>query len=326
MEKIKKEEKITKTSMKEIFKKAPRAEVKVAEEKVVKSVARKTENAEPVIKKEEVVMESVMQSPFVEPAVQTSPEAMIDGTAKKSKIMKISLIAIIAVVILALGGSAYYFYHQYKKTAVVEANDIAGKVGKLMELPNEPATLATVTDKEKLKDQPFFAHSENGDKALIYTQAKKAILYRPSTNKIIEVMYLSITQNANSSAPTSDSSTQNPAPTQEQAQPTSVDNSTTQIPAVAEPVKAAVYNGTSTKGMAATVADKISVLDGVAIVAKTNAVGTYVNTTVVNLTGKDDMAQKIASVIGAQVTKDLPSGEKAPDADILVIAGSDFKK
>jgi hypothetical protein len=69
-----------------------------------------------------------------------------------------------------------------------EVEIIVTEVGKLISLPaDETPTVATVTDVEKLKDQPFFANAQNDDKVLIYTNAKKAILYRPSEKRIIEV-------------------------------------------------------------------------------------------------------------------------------------------
>lgn len=62
------------------------------------------------------------------------------------------------------------------------------KVGKLLTLPtDEQPTVATVQDKEKLKDQPFFKDAQNGDKLLIYTKAQKAIIYREEGNKLINV-------------------------------------------------------------------------------------------------------------------------------------------
>lgn len=66
---------------------------------------------------------------------------------------------------------------------------ILSKVEKNILLPeDETPTVATISDVEKLKSsQLFFAKAENGDKVLIYTKAKKAILYRPSIAKIIEV-------------------------------------------------------------------------------------------------------------------------------------------
>ncbi|MDR2336991.1 MAG: hypothetical protein LBE03_02720 [Candidatus Nomurabacteria bacterium] len=66
-----------------------------------------------------------------------------------------------------------------------EADELKVKVAKLMELPDEDATIATVEDAEKLKAQAFFAKAENGDKVLIFTENKKAVVYRPSTNIII---------------------------------------------------------------------------------------------------------------------------------------------
>jgi hypothetical protein len=67
------------------------------------------------------------------------------------------------------------------------------KVSKLILLPeNETPTMATVSDLDKLKSQPFFANAKVGDQVIIYSAAKKAILWRPSTNKIVEIAPISI--------------------------------------------------------------------------------------------------------------------------------------
>ena len=99
-----------------------------------------------------------------------------------------------------VGGTAYY-YKQYKKiknnpqmVSQEETELIVSRVGNLMELPNENPSLATVQDVEKLKEQKFFEKAQNGDKLLIYSQAMKAILYRPETDKIIEVAPLALNQ------------------------------------------------------------------------------------------------------------------------------------
>lgn len=48
-------------------------------------------------------------------------------------------------------------------------------------------TIADITDKDKLKDQAFFKDAENGDQLLLFSKAKVAMLYRESTNKLINV-------------------------------------------------------------------------------------------------------------------------------------------
>lgn len=77
-----------------------------------------------------------------------------------------------------------------------EVIQVVAAVGKLMVLPtNEEPTVASVTDPEKLKGQDFFVNAKVGDKVLIYQNNRKAILYSPTINKIIEVSPISMTQN-----------------------------------------------------------------------------------------------------------------------------------
>lgn len=67
------------------------------------------------------------------------------------------------------------------------------EVGKVYDLPkDEEPSVATVKDKEQLKSQPFFAKAENGDITLIYSKAKLAILYRPSTKQLVNVSSVTI--------------------------------------------------------------------------------------------------------------------------------------
>lgn len=77
--------------------------------------------------------------------------------------------------------------------AETETNEarILGEVSNLLTLPDEEPIIATVTNPEKLHDQPFFAKAETGDKVLYYDRAKKVILYRPDEHKIIQVALLS---------------------------------------------------------------------------------------------------------------------------------------
>jgi hypothetical protein len=111
----------------------------------------------------------------------------------------VPLIAVVAIV------AAGYLYNQVRllkqdpqAAARVEADALVAKVGKLIKLPEgETPTVATVSDAEALKDQPFFASAVVGDKVLIYTTAKKAVLYSVSLNKILEVAPLNIGAGAN---------------------------------------------------------------------------------------------------------------------------------
>jgi hypothetical protein len=181
-----------------------------------------------------------------------------------------------------------------RKSATTPANesqDLVAKVGVLIELPSgETPTIATVTDITKVKDQAFFTNAQNGDKLLIYPQAKKAILYRPSTNKVINVAPLVI--------------------------------------GATQPARVVLYNGSSTVGITSSVETELKAeVQNIEIIGKENAnKKTYTETIVVDLAGnRGTVAKQIADSIGGAVGS-LPEGEAKPEADILVIVGSNYKK
>lgn len=131
---------------------------------------------------------------------------------------------VVILVVLVLVGAAGYFYLQYQKTNSLlqnpnqasqeETKNLINQVGKLIQLPtNESPTIATVSDISKLSDQQFFKNAVNGDKVLIYSQAQKAILYRPSINKIIEVAPVNIGRSASPNANPQASGTSSPTGT-----------------------------------------------------------------------------------------------------------------
>lgn len=104
------------------------------------------------------------------------------------------LVIVLVVIIFALLGYGYiHTRNQLKQlsnpkiAAHNETQNLTAKIDKLVQLPvGETPTVATVNDVSKLKGQPFFKNAQNGDKVLIYTKANQAILYRPSSNKVIQ--------------------------------------------------------------------------------------------------------------------------------------------
>jgi hypothetical protein len=254
---------------------------------------------------------------------ERSVEVSNDNRSKRRIIFLVMALLLLGSIFVSAG----YFKYWRAKTNISTSSDVVALVGKLMDLPQDEApTLATVVDKNKVNSQILFAKAENGDRALIYAQAKKAILYRPSTNKIIEAMYLPVETQSTGSDQTANvpeqSSVQNG---QQEAPAVPVDNSTSQSEPVAETVTVAVYNGTSKKGLAKNIAAEVSQISGVTMAATGNSKANYEKTIVVDLTGNNsNLAQKIAGNLGGKVGT-FPEGEEKPSADILVIGGSDLK-
>jgi hypothetical protein len=114
----------------------------------------------------------------------------------KQRLLKV-VMPLVAVAAIILAG---YFYSEVRAlkqnpevVAEQEVNNLVARVSELIVLPEgEVPTVATVSDPEALKDQAFFTKAVVGDKVLIYAQAKKAILYSVSLDKILNVAPLNI--------------------------------------------------------------------------------------------------------------------------------------
>ncbi|MEK7138877.1 MAG: hypothetical protein AAB799_01720 [Patescibacteria group bacterium] len=110
------------------------------------------------------------------------------------------LVPVLVIIIVALSGVAYYFYTESSilkrdpnKAILEETDKIVAEISKLIVLPEgEVPTLATVANPEALRNQPFFSKAKRGDRVLIYSSARKAILYDQKNNKIIEVAPINI--------------------------------------------------------------------------------------------------------------------------------------
>ena len=233
------------------------------------------------------------------------------------------------LIIGGVGGAvytSYYYYNQYQSAkelinnpGKVVANEVDStmlKISQLIQLPtDEKPTLATVADKTKVNKQSFFRQAENGDKVLIYTNAQKAILYRPKDNKIIEVAPLNIENRAQvAGVQTSSPSAQitriiEPSPT-------------------SMPLKVVIYNGTNAKGLGGKAKKYLAFkVKGIEILDLLNAQkADYAKTQVIRL---KDVSQNMIDTLLFEtggVMGELPVGEKKPEGDILLILGSDFQQ
>jgi hypothetical protein len=250
---------------------------------------------------------------------------------------KVGLFALaVFIVICAVFGSFFSirYYRKYKQAekrlrdaSVVAQEDVKillDKVGKLVKLPEgEIPTVATVSDIEKLKNQEFFAKAKVGYRVLLYSQAKKAVLYDPIENKVVEMGPLIIPsgnpiQSQENVAGITAVPTLSPAPSATSAPATPTTNPS-------DPIKVALYNGTEVTGLTNSYSvlfkEKVPAFD---IFDKSSAAGKFAKTIIIDLSGKfTSKISEIAKTIGAEISA-MPNGEKLPkDADFLIIIGED---
>lgn len=257
-------------------------------------------------------------------------------------------VLIILAIIVLLGTISYFTYDYYSTknelseykddselTALKERADLLEKIKKVVSVPeDEEPTIATVTNAFRLRGQTFFARSENGDKVVIYPKSGRAILYRPSIDKIIEAAPVNITDIQGSVAGSSDKkiinetvneSTQSQDQSENQSQ-----NYQNNEKDPEEPAKIAIYNGTITiQGIAGNLANYLkenfpeSKLE---VTELSNADELFDETIIINNTKKyNNLTEELAKLVSAKETM-LPDSEDIPqDVDILIILGKDIE-
>jgi hypothetical protein len=219
------------------------------------------------------------------------------------------------MLLVSSGGTAFYFYDKYiemkgevdaKKQETQEIKELVEKVRRLVELPEgEVPTIATVSDKEKLIKGWFFERAENGDKVLIFEGVNRAVLYRPQTNKIVEIGPVTADQK------------------KEVVSDLSGSNKT--LETLSKNLRVAVYNGTERGGLT----DQLILEEGYEIVYKEKAIRSdYTEIMVVGVSdlGKEK-AFELARSLGAITPDSLPEEEILPsnlNADVVIILGSQY--
>jgi hypothetical protein len=121
----------------------------------------------------------------MEETLATSAAPAAKFRLSKRNVVILVVVGGVAVIACAIWALAYY---SPEAVASRDLEQTIAKAGKLMLLPEgETPALATVADPSKLVDQPFFRNALIGDKVLIYPVSRRAIIYSPSRDKIIEV-------------------------------------------------------------------------------------------------------------------------------------------
>ena len=130
----------------------------------------------------------------IRPPVQRSVAKKARSHAVQTLLKRRWPLAAAVVCLIVIGTLAYGYVTTKRELANVagasaaqtETGRLTETIGKHIELPLETPTIATVEDVSKLDSQAFFKRAHNGDKVLIYAKSGRALLYRPSTQKVIE--------------------------------------------------------------------------------------------------------------------------------------------
>jgi len=178
--------------------------------------------------------------------------------------------------------------------------ELLDKVQTLAMVPlSETPSLVAVADAANLQLDPLFANTQNGDVLLVYQQARLAILYRPSVEKLVNMANISSGETKGVAVA-----------------PTETIGSTS---AVLSP-KVAIYFASGSAQLRVDTRRLIATqLKGAQIVKEINAQGDYSDNIVSDLKGNQGEAvNALVSTLKATKGK-IPSTEQETLADIAVI-------
>lgn len=135
---------------------------------------------------------AVQDQPVVQQQLQTGPPL-----TKNNLIIGLAILAV-AIGFILLMNDRNRLKQEVNKQSTnqvsagqTDALKYQEEIGKIVELPTgQTPSLVSVTDSKKLAgENPFFKNAQDGDVVLLYVSPDKsvrAILYRPSSHKVIE--------------------------------------------------------------------------------------------------------------------------------------------
>lgn len=89
-------------------------------------------------------------------------------------------------VVLSIGGIWWLVARPHDQVSA-DVTQVVNAVAKHVALPqDEKPAILTVTDTTKVTTQ-FLQQAHNGDRVLVYQNHKKAIIYRPSIDRVIDI-------------------------------------------------------------------------------------------------------------------------------------------
>lgn len=109
--------------------------------------------------------------------------------AKTRKIFYYTVFAIILLfsIVFTLGATFKNQRLANEKQSITENQAMLERIGVLLNLPDETPIISTVYSNDDFKDASVFSGAEKGDKLIVWVNANQALLYRPSTNTVLQV-------------------------------------------------------------------------------------------------------------------------------------------
>ncbi len=218
------------------------------------------------------------QASEIKPSIWVYTKATLQLASSWAKSHKLRALIGLVVIMIIIGGLSLLIR---SGSAELTNDKIVVQVNKELSISGDgnPAVLSVI-DKEKV-EQPFLEQAKNGDKVLLYYKAGKAVLYRPSEQRIV--------------------------------------HSGSYTPPDAKVFVRQGSSGTEPVESVEDLLKRIKDIDVVSRDKSTRS--DYKGVTIVNVTDRyDEKVQEIAKDLNAEISR-LPAGETFPDADILIIVG-----
>jgi len=245
--------------------------------------------------------------------------------------MKYALIILVGVGLIASFGFLVYRHYTLQKEFTGtgsdttqaslgidtdEAKRVIDKVRALVVVPaDEEPTVARIADISRLSGQQFFTQAKNGDHVLVFQNAKRAILFRESENRVVEFTTVTF------------AGTPTPEPEvagAEAPQPSATPSVNPIVTSVSARYTVFLLNGLGDQGNLMGFRQRLEqVAPDLRVVGEAQAKRTYKTSVIVDI-AKDKEAD--AADYGGRLNVGLstyPEGEDIYSADFLIVVGLD---
>lgn len=117
------------------------------------------------------------------------PPSRVAASSARQRRWVIIILSVLLVIMMAISIVLLVKYRrETDSNPATRQQQLTDQLSQVAEMPPEQPVISSVLDRSKLTNPALTSRAKNGDQLFIFPKSKRLILYRPSTQKVVDML------------------------------------------------------------------------------------------------------------------------------------------